>query len=82
MRARTGLWEPWVSNHPGPPGPQHSNLCSDDGKRSQMPRREESIRKERPRSVGCRSDDASRYSICAGIFDTIEWTVLTDPSSV
>ena len=21
MRARTGLWEPWVSNHPGPPGP-------------------------------------------------------------
>jgi len=21
MCARTGLWEPWVSNHPGPPGP-------------------------------------------------------------
>jgi len=21
MRARTGLWEPWVSNHPGRPGP-------------------------------------------------------------
>jgi hypothetical protein len=21
MRARTGLWEPWVSNHPGPPSP-------------------------------------------------------------
>ena len=20
MRARTGLWEPWVSNHPGRPG--------------------------------------------------------------
>ena len=20
MPARTGLWEPWVSNHPGPPG--------------------------------------------------------------
>ena len=20
MCARTGLWEPWVSNHPGPPG--------------------------------------------------------------
>ena len=22
MPARTGLWEPWVSNHPGPPGPR------------------------------------------------------------
>ena len=21
MRARPDLWEPWVSNHPGPPGP-------------------------------------------------------------
>jgi hypothetical protein len=21
MSARTGLWEAWVSNHPGPPGP-------------------------------------------------------------
>ena len=21
MSARTDLWEPWVSNHPGPPGP-------------------------------------------------------------
>ena len=21
MRARTGLWEPWVGNDPGPPGP-------------------------------------------------------------
>jgi len=21
MCARPGLWEPWVSNHPGPPGP-------------------------------------------------------------
>ena len=21
MCARTGLWEPWVSNHPRPPGP-------------------------------------------------------------
>jgi len=20
MRARTGLWEPWVGNDPGPPG--------------------------------------------------------------
>ena len=25
MRARTGLWEPWVSNHPGPPGPPARN---------------------------------------------------------
>ena len=22
MRARTGLWEPWVGNDPGPPGPK------------------------------------------------------------
>ena len=22
MRARTGLWEPWVGNDPGPPSPQ------------------------------------------------------------
>ena len=30
MWARTGLWEPWVSNHPGPPGPtQVSKTCFD-----------------------------------------------------
>ena len=23
MRARTGLWEPWGGNAPGPPGPLH-----------------------------------------------------------
>lgn len=22
MQARTGLWDPWVRNYPGPPGPQ------------------------------------------------------------
>ena len=26
MRARTGQWEPWVSNHPGPPGPRLSKV--------------------------------------------------------
>ena len=25
MCARTGLWEPWVSDHPGPPGPERRN---------------------------------------------------------
>jgi hypothetical protein len=25
MRARTGLWEPWVGNDPGPPGPKPVN---------------------------------------------------------
>ena len=44
MCARTGLWEPWVSNHPRPPGPLeirlkaslHSsrNLGSDRGERA------------------------------------------------
>jgi len=29
MRARTGLWEPWVSNHPGPPGPFLRGLGSE-----------------------------------------------------
>ena len=26
MCARTGLWEPWVSDHPGPPGLQRRRL--------------------------------------------------------
>jgi hypothetical protein len=25
MCARPGLWEPWVGNCPGPPGPRHPN---------------------------------------------------------
>ena len=28
MWARTGLWEPWVRNHPGPPGPPSARRCS------------------------------------------------------
>ena len=28
MCARTGLWEPWVSNHPGPPGPNARSKSS------------------------------------------------------
>ena len=37
MSARTGLREPWVSNHPGPPGPlarkssAKSHRCPDAG---------------------------------------------------
>src|SRR5947209_6467660 len=28
MRARTGLWEPWVGNDPGPPGQAQTRRCS------------------------------------------------------
>ncbi len=28
MSARTGLWEAWVSNHPGPPGHLYLATCS------------------------------------------------------
>jgi len=29
MRARPGLWEPWVGNDPWPPGPQAVTAAND-----------------------------------------------------
>jgi hypothetical protein len=55
VRARTGLWEPWVGNRPGPPGPRRVG-CSN---RSCPPRAAEEAR----RVAG---DSHSRCKWCRG----------------